>query len=146
MLFVVPGTYQYAPIVGGLVAGALQGSSRDGFRAGVLLGLVIVPVGVLLGLLAMVSPGVETGGTVMFASMGTVGPTNALFYAILVTFVVAYTTVAGSVSAAVGGSISGVVQDRLVDAWVENIPGTVAQSGYYGVLSALARWRRLRDS
>ncbi|MFB6195506.1 MAG: hypothetical protein ABEI80_04995 [Haloplanus sp.] len=111
-LFLVPSTYQYAPILGGVVVGLLAGDRRTGAREGAFMGLLLIPLGVVVtavGVLAL--PGVETGVDVLVRSMRGMGPRTVVFYVTLVYFLATYAGLAGGLFGSVVGTVVEVSRD-----------------------------------
>lgn len=107
VLFLSAQGYPYAPVIGGLVAGILTGRLRDGGRAGMILGLVFVPVSLVLVAVGLLLPAsFETGIDVLFLSFKGMGPTNAVFYFAVAFFMTVYTALVGGLFGTVGGGLS----------------------------------------
>lgn len=114
VLVLMPQTYAYAPIVGGLAAGALSDHRWEGARAGVVMGTLMIPVGVGLTLVTVYLPsGLETGLGVLFRSMRGMGPRSLVFYGTVVYFLALYTALVAGVFGTLSGYASEAVDTRV---------------------------------
>lgn len=113
ILFVMPQTYQYAPLIGGFViAGLTARTIGQGFKIGLTAGLFIIPISVVLTVLVTMAPlsGTETGITILLRSLQGMGRSNIVFYAVFIYFLALYTGLAGGLFGGLGGMVGRVVQ------------------------------------
>jgi hypothetical protein len=105
LLLIAPVAY-FAPIAGGLLAGFSVRGPRGGFRAGLLLGIAILPIGVVLTCLSVFFATPGTGIDLLVLAMDGMGTRSIVFYAVVIYFLGVYTVIAGGISGLVGGTLS----------------------------------------